>query len=137
MPGPKFPISECQIEDLVAAFYARVRVDPDLGPVFMSAIGDSETAWQVHEARIASFWRNAVGLDRSFSGNPMLKHLANKDILPDQFGLWLSLFRKTAQETLAPEAAESMAALADRIGRSLKMGLVQFRQNDDAAPRFG
>ena len=136
MVGPKFPISENQIDELVATFYARARVDPELGPVFMAAIGESETAWQAHEAKIASFWRNAVGLDRSFSGNPMLKHLANKDIVPDQFGIWLALFRKTARDTLAPEAADGIAVLADRIGRSLQMGLVQFRQHDGLPPRF-
>ena len=39
MVGPKFPISEDQIDELVATFYARARVDPELGPVFMTAIG--------------------------------------------------------------------------------------------------
>ena len=136
MAGPRFPISENQIDQLVAAFYARARVDPDLGPVFMAAIGESDAAWCAHEAKIASFWRNAVGLDRGYSGNPMLKHLANNDILPDQFGIWLALFRQTARDTLAPEAADGIAALADRIGRSLQMGLVQFRQKDGLPPRF-
>jgi hemoglobin len=136
MVGPKFEISESQIDDLVAEFYARARLDPNLGPVFMTAIGESKSAWQAHEAKIASFWRNAVGLDRSFSGNPMLKHLANKDVAPDQFDIWLDLFRATARENLPQEAADGITALADRIGRSLKMGIVQLRQKDNLPPRF-
>lgn len=137
MAAPKFPITETQIDSLVEAFYARVRKHSTLGPIFTKAVGLSDDAWREHEARIASFWRNAIGLDRSFSGNPMLKHLANSEVQPDLFPIWLNLFRDTAEEILPPEAAAGIAALADRIGRSLSMGIVQFRQKDGAAPRFG
>lgn len=136
MSVPKFAITEDQIDALVSAFYARARKDPVLGPVFVNAVGSDDAAWVAHEAKIASFWRNAIGLDRSFSGNPMLKHLANPEITPDQFADWLSLFRKTAEETLPDAAAAGICDLADRIGRSLQMGLVQFRQKDGLAPRF-
>ena len=136
MSVPKFAITEDQIDALVSAFYARARKDPVLGPVFLNAVGSDDAAWVAHEAKIASFWRNAIGLDRSFNGNPMLKHLANPEITPDQFAGWLSLFRKTAEDTLPEAAAAGIFALADRIGRSLQMGLVQFRQKDGLAPRF-
>lgn len=136
MSAPKFAITEDQIDALVSAFYARARKDPVLGPVFLNAVGYDDAAWVAHEAKIASFWRNAIGLDRSFSGNPMLKHLANPEITPDQFTDWLSLFRSTAEETLPEAAAAGICNLADRIGRSLQMGLVQFRQKDGLAPRF-
>ena len=136
MHGPKFPITDAQIEVLVAAFYDRARSHGVLGPVFEEAIGDSPEAWAAHEAKIASFWRNAVGLDRSFSGNPMMKHLANADIVPDQFADWLALFRQTAQEVLPTEAALGITALADRIGQSLKMGMIQFRRKDGLPPRL-
>ncbi len=131
MPGPKFPITEDQIEALVTAFYAHARVDPVLGPVFRKAIGTDANAWRKHEAKIASFWCNAVGLDRSFSGNPMLKHLANPQIVPEQFADWLSLFRRTAEETLPPETAAGIAALSDRIVRSLQMGWINFVRKTD------
>lgn len=136
MPGPKFPITEDQIEALVAAFYAHARIDPVLGPVFHKAIGTDPEAWRKHETKIASFWRNAVGLDRSFSGNPMLNHMANPQIVPGQFADWLSLFRRTAEDTLPPETAAGIAALANGVGHSLQMGLDQFRQKDGLAPRF-
>ncbi|CAD0187000.1 Group 3 truncated hemoglobin ctb [Ruegeria sp. THAF57] len=137
MALPKFPITEAEIDRLVAVFYARVRVHPLLGPIFMDAVGPSDAAWREHEDRIASFWRNAIGLDRSFSGNPMLKHLANSDVQPELFPVWLELFRTTAAEVLPGEAAAGISALADRIGRSLSMGLVQFRQRESAPPKLG
>ena len=136
MKPQKFPITEDQIDTLVAAFYARIRVHPELGPVFLRAIGTSDAAWRAHEARIASFWRNAVGMDRSFSGNPMRKHMENREIVPELFPAWLALFRQTAEEILPREAALGIAALADRIGKGLSFGLVQFRQPEGAPPRF-
>jgi len=134
--GPKFPITEAQIDALVATFYVRAREHAVLGPIFLDAVGADQAAWTHHEAKIASFWRNAIGIDRSFSGNPMLKHLANKDIVPDHFADWLTLFHEVAQEVLPDEAAAGITALADRIGKSLKMGLVQFRQKDSLPPRL-
>lgn len=125
-----------QIDRLVATFYARIRKHEVLGPVFMRAVGDDDENWCHHEARIASFWRNASGLDRSFSGNPMRKHLANPEIVAEQFPVWLGLFRKTAEDVLPQAQALQIADLADRIGRSLSMGLVQFRGAASGPPRF-
>ena len=135
MATRRVPITSEQIDALVKAFYARIRTDDVLGPIFLNAIGTSDSAWRAHEARIASFWRNATGIDRSFSGNPMLKHLANSDILPEHFHIWLTLFRETANATLPAEAALGISELADRIGKSLAMGLIQFRA-PQGAPRL-
>ena len=105
----RFPITSSQIDTLVAVFYQRIRNHPELGPIFIKAIGTSDEAWRAHEARIASFWRNATGLDRSFSGNPMLKHLANQEVVPEQFSVWLDLFRSTAEETLPSATAAGIS----------------------------
>lgn len=134
MAGKRFPITDQQIDALVGAFYARVRKDAVLGPVFLRAVGTSDSAWREHEARIASFWRNALGLDRSFSGNPMMTHLKNGDVIPEQFPIWLSLFRETADDILPQQAAQGITDLAERIGSSLAMGLKQFRAPEDHPP---
>lgn len=130
----KFPITEAQIDALVSEFYTRVRKDPDIGPVFLRAIGTDAEVWQHHEAKIASFWRNALGIDRSFSGNPMLKHLANNEIIPEQFPIWLGIFEQTAKDVLPEHAALGIVQLANRIGSSLQFGLVQFRKPEDGPP---
>jgi hemoglobin len=130
----KFPITDRQIERLVTEFYARVRQDPDIGPIFLRAIGTDRDVWRTHEAKIASFWRNAVGMDRSYSGNPMMKHLANSEIRPEQFRIWLDIFERTCRDILPKDTAERMSALANRIGSSLQYGLVQFRGEQGAPP---
>lgn len=126
MVAPKFPNSEAQVDALVAAFYARARVDPDLGPVVMDAIGDSQGAWQDHEAKISAFWRNAVGLDRGYSGNPMRKHMANSDILPDQFTTWLQLFSKAAKTRLRQRPLRESQRGLIALGMAYSSGLPNF-----------
>lgn len=129
---PKFPITSDQIDQVVARFYARVRQHPDLGPVFANHVGD----WRPHEAKIASFWRNAIGLDRSFDGNPQQAHMKASDIKGAHFALWLALFDETLQDTVPPDTAMAWSALAHRIGRALKMGIDQRDAPKGAPPKL-
>jgi len=48
--------SETQLERLIPVFYARVRDDALIGPVFDSAIGD----WQQHPGKLIDFWSSVV-----------------------------------------------------------------------------
>ena len=119
----------------MAAFYRRIRAHPTLGPVFARAIAPEDgPEWRAHEAWIAAFWRNAVGMDRGYDGNPMRAHLANKEVMPGMFTPWLALFHATAQEVLEPEKAAAMSALAERIGEGLRYGVTQRGQVKGAPP---
>jgi hemoglobin len=129
---PKFSIEPSQIDTVVKRFYAKVRMHPKLGPVFAHHVRD----WPPHEAKIASFWRNAIGLDRSFEGNPQQAHMAATDIKSEHFALWLTLFDETLNDTLPRDTAAAWSALAHRIGRALKMGIVQRDTAKDAPPKL-
>jgi len=131
---PRISISPSQIDAVVAAFYKRIRAHDELGPIFFDAIGRTDVAWRAHEEKIASFWRNAALLDRSYSGNPMRVHLANEDIQPQHFPTWLLLFHETASDVLPVDSAAQLCALADRIARSLAMGIENLRQVPGTAP---
>ena len=49
-------VSEAQLERLIPNFYARVRDDALIGPVFGGAIGD----WQQHLAKLVDFWSSVM-----------------------------------------------------------------------------
>jgi len=133
-PIQKFDITADEIDALVVLFYQRIRAHPMLGPIFARAIAPEDgPEWRAHEARIAAFWRNAIGIDRSYDGNPMQVHRANRDIHPGMFSAWLDLFHATAAEVLSPEKAASIGALADKIGQSLRYG-VTIRDEQRGAP---
>lgn len=119
-PLAKFDITRPEIERVVARFYSGVRAHPVLGPVFAAHVTD----WPPHEAKIARFWANAILGERDYDGNPMVKHMQAGNVRPGMFEPWLKLFDATLEAELTPEQAASWSALAHRIGRSLRAGVV-------------
>ncbi|MGB8814170.1 MAG: group III truncated hemoglobin [Paracoccaceae bacterium] len=125
-----FPITPDQIDTMVAAFYAAVRVDPVLGPVFAAHVRD----WPAHEAKIGRFWRNAILRDGVYDGSPMMAHRAAGDVRQEHFPIWLALFDATGRRVLPPEVAASWSSVAHRIGRALSMGVADARACPGAVP---
>ncbi|MCW1918646.1 group III truncated hemoglobin [Rhodobacter sp. KR11] len=120
----RFPVTDAQIDLVVAEFYAAIRQHPGLGPVFAAHVTD----WPAHEAKIAGFWRNAIRSDRSYEGNPMRVHQRAGDVRPGMFIPWLGLFDTVLRRNLEPPTAEAWSALAHRIGESLMMGLMRWNE---------
>ncbi|MCH2165278.1 MAG: group III truncated hemoglobin [Marinovum sp.] len=133
-PHPRLPIAPADIDQVVVLFYARVRQHPVIGPLFMEAVGTGDSEWAEHEAKIASFWRNAMMIDREYQGNPMRIHIANDAIQPEHFPIWLGLFHETLMDCLDADLAESFFALASRIGRSMAMGIHASRSRPGGPP---
>ncbi|MBV7408445.1 group III truncated hemoglobin [Maritimibacter sp. DP1N21-5] len=138
-PLQRFPMEREDIDRLMTAFYARIRKHKVLGPIFARAIApENGPEWKVHEEKIASFWRNAILMDRDYRGSPMQAHVTNGEVMPEHFPLWLEVFHETARDVLPPEKAASMSALAERIGQGLRWGLesVQERQGQSGPPNL-
>lgn len=124
-------IDDPAIGRLVRAFYARVRKDPDLGPIFEAAIGDD---WDHHLERMTDFWSSVMLTSGRYSGNPMIKHVRQKAIRPAHFVRWLALFEETANALFTPDCAARFAAKAHDIARGLQMGMF-FLQDAGKAQR--
>ena len=120
MLPPRFPVTDAQIDAVVAEFYACIRSHPGLGPVFAAHVTD----WPAHEAKIARFWRNAILFERSYDGNPLAVHRAAGDVRQGMFEVWLGLFDSVLRRELPAETAAAWSELAHRIGRGLRFGLV-------------
>jgi len=123
-PGGPLGVTEAMIEQLVHQFYGRVRLDPELGPIFDGAIGDQ---WDAHLAKLCDFWSSVVLATGRFQGRPMAVHLRLPDIKSEHFGRWLTLFEETAQQVCPPAAADLFIARARMIGRSFELGLAAHR----------
>jgi hemoglobin len=115
--------TEEDIGRLVTLFYARVRSDPLLGPVFAQAIGESDEAWGVHLARVAAFWSSLVLRSGRYRGDPFSVHLRLPGITPGMFDRWLELFAESCAEVLEPNIAAVFRMRAERVARSLRLGL--------------
>lgn len=124
MPDLSKPLlSEDDIAGLVECFYGRVRDDEILGPIFATKIPNDDGAWDKHRAHIVDFWSSIFLRTKRFKGNPMIKHAALPGLTPDHFTHWLSLFQEAAAQTLPPAQAAAMYQMAERIAKSLQMGM--------------
>ena len=119
--SPKFDVTREEIARVVAAFYELVRQHPSLGPVFAVHIDD----WPKHEAKIVDFWANAILYERSYDGNPLKVHRDAGNVRPGMFDAWLALFDLTLRTELREDQAAAWSALAHKIGRSLRAGVVE------------
>jgi hemoglobin len=111
-------IDEAMIERLVPAFYARVRADETLGPIFAARIAD----WEPHLRRMCAFWSSLALMSGAYHGQPMQKHLA-LPVEAAHFDRWLDLFAATAKDLCPPEAAVRFIQLAGRVAESLELGI--------------
>ncbi len=111
-------ITEEMIERLVHGFYAKVRSDAVLAPVFEARIQD----WEPHLGRMCAFWSSVALMTGRYQGTPMAKH-APLPVDAGHFDRWLSLFETTAQELCPPQAATHFVELARRIAASLELGI--------------
>lgn len=123
-PGGPLGVDEAMIRRLVHAFYAKVRRDPALGPIFNPVIGDH---WDAHLAKLCDFWSSVVLMTGRFKGSPMAVHVALPDIRPTHFARWLHLFGETADEICPPAAADLFRARAEMIAQSLQLGIAAHR----------
>jgi hemoglobin len=121
MIPPYDEATETTIRALVDCFYARVRRDPVLGPVFADAI--AEDAWPAHLEKMYAFWSSVMLTSGRYKGNPVGTHQTVAGIAPPLFGNWLDLFEAAAVELFVPEVADRFVGAARRIGESLKLAL--------------
>lgn len=122
-PGAAVGVDEPMIRRLVHAFYAKVRRDPELGPIFNRAVED----WDEHLAKLSDFWSSVVLMSGRFKGQPMLVHQQLPEIGPAHFVRWLALFQETAGEVCPPDAAALFVAKSRQIGESLQLGIAAAR----------
>ncbi|WP_048440275.1 group III truncated hemoglobin [Caenimonas sp. SL110] len=117
--------TEEEVTRLVHDFYARVRKDEVLGPIFNAHISD----WDRHLARLVDFWSAILLRTGRFTGAPMPKHAALPGLTAELFQRWLGLFREVAATQRNQAMASQACAMAERIAQSLWLG---YQMNRDA-----
>ena len=112
-------VDEAFISELVDTFYARIRANETLGPVFESAIGE---AWAPHLQTMKQFWASIALNAGTYGGRPIPAHHKHLDkIKSEHFSIWLALFAQTLHDIApTPEAAAFFLERAERIGESFQ-----------------
>ena len=111
---------EAEIETLVRDFYSRIRADEVLGPIFARVIGDD---WEPHLQKMFAFWSSVMLMSGRYKGQPMVAHIRLKQVRPEHFDRWLSLFEEATHRNCTPDTAAAFLEKARRIAESLKLGM--------------
>lgn len=118
--NPTANISEAELRRLIPAFYARVREDARLGPIFNDAIDD----WPEHLEKLGAFWSSVMLTSGRYKGQPVPAHRKHQArITPELFDRWLGLWKQTTDELMAPHAAAALQDKAARIAESLQLAM--------------
>ena len=124
------PVTESMIAELVDDFYGKIRVDPLLGPIFDSAIGDN---WDLHLQKMKAFWSTVMLASRTYKGNPMIAHMNLPQLTSEHFSRWLGLWRQTTAERCSEPAASLFVRQAEMIGERLLAGISAYRDSSNGS----
>jgi hemoglobin len=109
-------MNETQITRLVDAFYAKVRRDEMLGPIFENAIGGQ---WDAHLATMRTFWSTIMFGSATYKGNPLAAHIRLPELNAVHFERWLELWRETAAEVCGADGVPFVQRAETIAGRLL------------------
>lgn len=113
-------VDEASLRELVEQFYARVRADAALGPIFNDAVHD----WPEHLDRLADFWSSVMLGSGRYKGQPVPAHHKHVErISPELFDRWLTLWDEATSSLMTPGAAAALQDKARRIAESLQLAL--------------
>jgi hemoglobin len=104
------------ISKLLRHFYADVRQDSLIGPIFNAKIKD----WKHHLEIITSFWETLIGGPSSYARPMPMKHLPLR-LREEDFERRLFLWQANCRAQLPSDVAEEMIDLASHIAHRLRM----------------
>lgn len=114
---------------LVRTFYAKIRTDAVLGPIFNKIVID----WEPHLELLTDFWETQLFLKRKYFGNPVTAHQEVDDkmqhtITPEHFGLWMNLWFATIDELFEGETAYIAKNRAQKMSTMLYLKIYEHRR---------
>lgn len=127
-------LAKKEIEDredvsrLVRTFYAKVRKDELLGPIFNGIISD----WEEHLEKLTDFWENNLFFVHKYHGNPKIAHISvdekvNNTVESKHFGIWLNLWYETIDQNFEGELAQRAKNNARKMSTHLFVKIFENR----------
>lgn len=119
------------VYEVVRRFYALIRQDELLGPIFNRSIKD----WEAHLEHLTDFWESNVFLVSKYSGNPIAVHQrvdqeSGGVIEQHYFTRWLALWFLTIDGLFAGDRALLMKNRARNMSSYLYIQMFQSRSKD-------
>lgn len=120
-----------EVSLLVRTFYAKVRQDELLGPIFNEIIED----WEEHLEKLTDFWESNLFRKRKYFGNPMTAHVTTDEqvdhtVNSKHFGVWLNLWYGTLDDLFEGEVAEMAKFRARKMSTNLFLAIFHSRPEE-------
>jgi hemoglobin len=120
------------VSKIVREFYAKVRADEELGPIFNSVITD----WEEHLERLTTFWEMNLFGGKGYDGNPIAAHQHVDDVAgpiePIHFGIWLNLWFETINANFEGEKASILLRRARKMQTVIMISIFEHRSKKSA-----
>jgi len=118
------------IFNLVSLFYAKIRKENTLGPIFNQIINN----WDEHLDRLTDFWETNLLFVTNYKGNPIRVHQKvdatfQGTITENHFGIWLNLWFATIDELYTGEKAETAKRRARKMSTHLFIKMYESRMS--------
>ncbi|MBB4080723.1 hemoglobin [Lewinella aquimaris] len=113
------------IKVMVDAFYAEVREDELLGPIFGGVIKDR---WPVHLDKMYRFWQTVLLGERTYGGSPFMPHL-KLPVSSEHFNCWKELFYRTVDANFRGPKADEAKWRAERMAEMFQFKIDHYRRS--------
>jgi hemoglobin len=112
------------VRNLVDTFYAKVREDDTLGPIFNERI---QNHWPQHLEKLTRFWQTVLLEDHTYFGSPFPPH-ADLPVDHTHFARWLSIFSETIDELFEGEKAKEAKWRAGKMAEMFQYKIDYYRK---------
>ena len=109
--------SEADVRQLVDSFYAKVRDDALLHPIFSDV---AHVDWAHHLPKMYAFWNGLILGKPGYAGQPFAPH-TRLPVAREHFSRWLELFRATVDRLFTGSAAQRAKDAAGSIAHTFAM----------------
>ncbi|MBY0553462.1 group III truncated hemoglobin [bacterium] len=116
---PNIINSRNEVIQIVDSFYAKVKLDPVIGPIFNDV---AKVDWHEHMPKLYNFWEDLLFGTDNYKGRPFPPHM-KLNLQSTHFEIWLKLFTETIDENYQGIKAEEMKARARRIALNFSINL--------------
>lgn len=115
-PVPQSTVDLARLTDLVHGFYADVRRDALLGPVFDAAL---HGRWAAHLERMVDFWSTVALGSQRYRANVLQRHRSLEGVTPAHFAAWVGLWQRHTEQRFTSEVAQTLQQAAHGVARAL------------------
>ena len=113
------------IKLMVDSFYAKIRKDELLGPIFNQRIGDR---WPEHLEKMYRFWQTILLDEHTYYGSPFSPH-ATMPVETEHFERWVELFSANLDEHFEGKIKDEASWRAGKMAQMFNYKITYLREN--------